>query len=108
MDVYKSAIKLAKEKEYFTGGFDIMKKLFKKQHKHQDIRKKGAVHWGDPDERRPTPLTKDQRILKDYLSEHYKKQNKNMFEELKKWREKNPRKSLADAINALSIEVLSK
>jgi hypothetical protein len=39
-DVNRQAIKNAKEKDYFTGGFDIMKKLVKKQHKHQDIKKK--------------------------------------------------------------------
>jgi|WetSurMetagenome_2_1015567.scaffolds.fasta_scaffold468831_2 hypothetical protein len=34
----RKAVLLAKEKEYFSGGFDIMKKLFKKQ--HQDQKKK--------------------------------------------------------------------
>jgi len=35
-------IKESKE-DYYTGGFDIMKKLFKKQHKHQDIKKKSCL-----------------------------------------------------------------
>lgn len=34
-DNFRKAIKMAKEKDYFTGGFDIMKKLVKKQHKDQ-------------------------------------------------------------------------
>jgi hypothetical protein len=36
----RKAVKLAKEKDYYSGGFDIMKKLVKKQHKNQKIRKK--------------------------------------------------------------------
>jgi hypothetical protein len=31
----KAALNLAKEKDYYTGGFDIMKKLFYKQHKQK-------------------------------------------------------------------------
>jgi hypothetical protein len=44
-NVYRSAVRLAKQKkdDYYTGGFDIMKKLFKKQHKHQDIKHQSAV-----------------------------------------------------------------
>jgi hypothetical protein len=41
-DTHRKAIQIAKEKDYFTGGFDIMKKLVKKQHKHQDIKKPKA------------------------------------------------------------------
>jgi hypothetical protein len=37
--VFRAAVAAAKKKDdYFTGGFDIMKKLFRKQHKKQDIR----------------------------------------------------------------------
>ena len=35
----RKAVQIAKEKDYFTGGFDIMKKLVKKQHKDQKIKK---------------------------------------------------------------------
>ena len=39
-NINRSAVKMATEKDYFTGGFDIMKKLVKKQHDGQKIRKK--------------------------------------------------------------------
>jgi hypothetical protein len=38
-DSYRTAVKAAKESA-MSGGFDIMQKLFKKQHKKQKIRKK--------------------------------------------------------------------
>lgn len=35
----RKAVQIAKEKDYYSGGFDIMKKFFKKQHKNQKIKK---------------------------------------------------------------------
>jgi len=99
-ELNRSAVKVAKEKDYFTGGFDIMKKLFRKQHRKQNIRKKGAVHWGDPEERKHT-LTEEEREMKKLLTEEYKKQNKNLLDELTKHRSLYPQATLGKAIQFL-------
>jgi hypothetical protein len=62
-DLFKQAIKTAKEKissngdpDYMSGGFDIMKKLVKKQRKHMKIRKQqGDGQMWNPLEYAPDP-----------------------------------------------------
>jgi hypothetical protein len=42
-NLYVSAVKTAKENEEFTGGFDIMQRLFRKQHEEQQKKDKEAI-----------------------------------------------------------------
>jgi hypothetical protein len=39
-NIHRKAVNLVKEKNYYSGGFDIMKKLFKKQHQEQQRKQK--------------------------------------------------------------------
>lgn len=43
----------------------------------------------------------DERLMQDLLRQEYKKRNKFLLDEVRKWRERNPDASYGDAIRAL-------
>lgn len=49
-------------------------------------------------------LSDEERAMQTLLSEEYKKQQRNLLTELKKWREKHPEATLGDSIRALYEE----
>ena len=52
-------------------------------------------------------LTDDERLMRMYLEEEYKKRGMGVIEEVKKWREEHPDADLGGAIRAL-FEVMNK
>ena len=50
-------------------------------------------------------LSEDERAMQKLLVEEYKKQQKNLLTEVKKWREDHPEATLGDSIRALYEEL---
>ena len=50
-------------------------------------------------------LSDEERTMKTLLAEEYKKHQKNLLTEVKKWREEHPEATLGDSIRALYKEL---
>ena len=50
-------------------------------------------------------LSEDERAMRTLLSEEYKKQQRNLMVEVKKWREAHPEATFGDSIRALYGEL---
>ena len=51
------------------------------------------------------PLSEDERAMKSLLLEEYRKSDKNVLEEVRRWRDQHPGASLADSIRGLYQEI---